>query len=116
MGDTNRIFALSAQGKLTDTERFLDNPSEFNTDGFSQNDIAGVKSSTDGSLVYAVNNRTDSRTSMKGSLAVLDVKTNKLTKRIELPGFPGFCQLAPEPQARFLRQQQKFRWNCGKLC
>ena len=35
--------------------------------------------------------------------------------RIELPGFPGFCQLAPEAQARFLRQQQKFRWNCEKL-
>ena len=36
--------------------------------------------------------------------------------RIELLGFPGFGQLAPERQARLLRQQQKFRWNCGKLC
>jgi len=86
--DKVQILTLNADGLLTDTERFLDNPSEFNTDGFSQNDIAGVKSSADGSIVYAVNNRTDSRTDMKGSLAVLDVKTNKRTKRIELPGFP----------------------------
>ena len=86
--DKVQILTLNANGSLSETERFLDNPSEFNTDGFSQNDVAGVKSLGDGTLVYALNNRTDNRTSMKGSLTVLDVKNNKRLKRVELPGFP----------------------------
>jgi YVTN family beta-propeller protein len=85
--DRVQILTLNADGTFGETEKFVDNPSEVAGDA-TPHAIAGVAVSADGTTLYAVNNHTDANTSMQGSLSILDIATNRLARKVTLPGFP----------------------------
>jgi YVTN family beta-propeller protein len=76
-------FTLSADGKLT-AGAVLDDKAP--TGSAIPHHVAGV-AELDGSLL-AVNNQTHKGSDLKGSLSVIDPKSNVVKRKIVLPGFP----------------------------
>jgi len=84
--DRVSVFALAADGKLTDTGRFLNNPSPGKT--AKPYHVAGLAVSRDGSRLYAANNNTYPDADNQGSVTVLDTVNNRVVSKIATGGFP----------------------------
>ncbi len=85
--DKVAIYRLSADGKLTETDRALDNPTGL-PEAAGPNFIAGLALNADGSRCYAANNETTPFTQQKGSISILDTAANKVLGHIVTPGYP----------------------------
>lgn len=64
------------------------------------NTIAGIATSGDGRLLYAVNNNTTRASDMKGSLSVIEIATGALVRKIPLAGFPYAIAVAKSHDGR----------------
>lgn len=96
--DRISVFELSAEGKLTDTGRFLNNPSPGKT--AKPHHIAGLALSRDGSRLYAANNNTYPDADNQGSVSILDTTNNQVLARIPTAGFPfAIAALTEGPDA-----------------
>lgn len=95
-GNEDRVWVLTlkADGTFADEGTFVNNPSPIADPG-TPHAVAGLAVSPDGNVIYAANNHTDAKTNLKGSLSVLDVPTNRISREISLPGFPFGVALVP---------------------
>ena len=85
--DKVSIYKLDDEGKLTDTGKPLDNPSDLPV-AAGPNFIAGIALSSDGWRLYAVNNETNAFTGQTGSISIIDILNNKVLGKVKTPGFP----------------------------
>ncbi|HXH62169.1 MAG TPA: alkaline phosphatase family protein [Fimbriimonadaceae bacterium] len=76
-------YGLSTDGKLTPTAEYHD-PAPSGSK--IPHNVAGV--ALLGGKLLAVNNQTHPGSDMAGSLSVIDMATDKIEKKIKLPGFP----------------------------
>ncbi len=83
--DTVTMFQLGSGGKLNAEAQPL-------TDASGQKDspnfVAGLAVSADGRSLYAAHNEAYRATGMHSSLSVIDIASNTVRKKIQLPGFP----------------------------
>lgn len=82
--DKVSVLNLSAEGKLS-SDSVLDDPSGRNGE---PNFVAGIAFGSQRRTLYAAHNEAYRSTNLASSLSVLDVRTNTVTKKIDLPGFP----------------------------
>jgi YVTN family beta-propeller protein len=88
--DRISLFSVDAEGRLTDTGRALEDPSELPKEAGSlrPNFIAGIALSATGARLYAVHNETSAWTKYRGSVSILDIASHRVVGRVTTPGFP----------------------------
>lgn len=83
--DTVTMYQLGSGGKLNPEAQPL---SDASSSKDNPNFVAGLALSADGRSLYAAHNEAYRSTGLHSSLSVIDIATNKVTKTIQLPGFP----------------------------
>ncbi len=88
--DKIELYTLSSMGRLTDTGKFLADPSANPEAARSAqpNFVAGIALSRNGRYLYAANNESSVYTHFKGSVSVLSVRSRKVVAKVITPGFP----------------------------
>ena len=92
------VYTIDAQGDISNNAlRLIESP---NDEPDFPRVIAGLALSGDGRRLYAVDNNATSQSGLKGALLILDTKTDRLVRAVELPGFPfAVAALTKGPQA-----------------
>lgn len=88
--DRIALYSLSPNGKLTDTGRSLNDPSDLPAEAKTArpNFLAGLALSEDGKRCYVVHNETSAYTDYKGSLSVIDTANNRVLGKATTAAFP----------------------------
>jgi len=78
---------LRPDGTFSPTSLYLHNPSPV-PDRRSPHHVAGIALFDGGARLCMVNNQTTTHTGLKGSLSLFDRSAERVTHRVELPGYP----------------------------